>query len=117
MRPIHHIVKAASTLVQGSPWRVYLEKSNYTNGSEGLQPRPFPTSAGISAATNNQTQPGPMGSIPSTPLSAALGPAAAAAVPSKGASGRPAINFFERADRFATSSNPRNPDMLYGKRG
>ncbi|KAF2672865.1 hypothetical protein BT63DRAFT_450889 [Microthyrium microscopicum] len=111
MKPIHHIVKAASTLVQGSPWRVYLEKSNYMNGSEGLQGRPIPGALTIQAHSSN------FGSVPSTPLSAALGPAAAAAVPSKNGMGRQGINFFDRENRYATASTQRQPDSLYGKRG
>jgi hypothetical protein len=62
------------------------------------------------------------GSVPSTPLSAALGPAALATLPNKdigsgggsiGGSMRQ-INFFERADRLAATMSKRQPEVLYG---
>jgi len=116
MKPIHNAIKGASGAVSNSPWVSYMQKSNYnlvhgidensqTQGSSGA-----PTLITINTHRPNND------SVPSTPLSAALGPAAAAALPSKGSS-RPTINFFERADRYATASNQRQPDVIYSKRG
>lgn len=45
-----------------------------------------------------------LGSVPTTPLGAALGPAAAAAIPSRGGGGR--LNVFERADRYLANPGP-----------
>jgi len=63
----------------------------------------------ITASSGN----GVPGSVPSTPLSAALGPAAMATLPN----GRSQINFFERADRLAATMGKRGqPEVLYGKK-
>jgi hypothetical protein len=58
------------------------------------------------------------GSVPSTPLSAALGPAAMATLPNKEAmGGKSQINFFERADRLAATMGKRGQqEVLYGKK-
>jgi hypothetical protein len=63
------------------------------------------------------------GSVPSTPLGAALGPAAAAAaLQGKPSAGRAAINVFERIDRLErerverSASQPRQPELLYTKK-
>jgi hypothetical protein len=116
MRPIHQVIKGATTAVQNSPWAPYMQKYNYAS-NEAL-PRSQNPGSGATPAniTINTNQPN-NDSVPSTPLSAALGPAAAAALPSKGGMGRPAINFFERADRYASASNQRQAEAIYGRRG
>jgi hypothetical protein len=74
----------------------------------------------VSSGANGSN--GGLSSVPSTPLSAALGPAALATLPNKDISGQSSsrgggINFFERADRLAATMTKRGqPEMqLYGK--
>jgi hypothetical protein len=74
----------------------------------------------VSSGANGSN--GGLSSVPSTPLSAALGPAALATLPNKDMGGQSSsraggINFFERADRLAATMTKRGqPEMqLYGK--
>jgi hypothetical protein len=53
-----------------------------------------------------------VGSVPTTPLNAALGPAAAAAIPSRGGGSR--LNVFERADRYLANPGPFRKDRRDG---
>lgn len=98
--------------VQESPWAAYMQKTNYATASENQLRGP------LRNMNINTQQLNGNSSVPSTPLSAALGPAAAAALPSsKAGNSRPSINFFERADRYANATNQRQAEIIYGKRG
>jgi hypothetical protein len=109
MKSIHVAVKDLSNRLMNSPWRHYLNQSNYSSFDENFSSRgPLPTTMLQIPSTN-------ISPVPSTPLSAALGPAAVATVPSKGPSGRSGMNVFERADKLA-SFMPRQQEMLYGKK-
>jgi hypothetical protein len=114
MKSIHVVAKETTSRITASPWGSYLHNSS--SGNESFNGRQLPNSGGSSSTNHLQPQSSNMGSIPSTPLSAALGPAALATVPNKGAQSRSAINFFERADRFAASQqlSHRGPEGLYG---
>jgi hypothetical protein len=119
MKAIHVVAKETTSRITASPWGSYLHNGNPMGGSGIYPPRAqHPNSTTLSVVSALQSQSANMGSIPSTPLSAALGPAALATVPSKGGQSRSAINFFERADRFAASQqlNHRGGDGLYGRR-
>ena len=110
MKVIHVAVKDLSNRLMNSPWGHYLNQSNYPNFNDSFQLRSQLTNSGPLQIPQTN-----VGSVPSTPLSAALGPAAVATVPSKGPTGRSAMNVFERADRLA-SFVPRQQEMLYGKK-
>ena len=110
MKPIHSAVKDLSNRLVNSPWASYLNQTNYPNFNENFPPRgPVPSAVPLQVPQSN------ISSVPSTPLSAALGPAALATVPSKGSTSRPGMNVFERADKLA-SFMPRQQEMLYGKK-
>jgi hypothetical protein len=110
MKSIHVAVKDLSNRLVNSPWAHYLNQSNYPSFNENFPPRgPTPSIAPLQVPQSN------ISSVPSTPLSAALGPAAVATVPNKGSTGRPGMNVFERADKLA-SFMPRQQEMLYGKK-
>lgn len=99
MKSVHVAVKDALARVASSPW------AHYTNGIPVLAP-----SGGIDnfqgSSAGSVQQHSVFGSVPSTPLSAALGPAARATVPSKSHS---RINFFERADKFVATQQLGGP--------
>lgn len=117
MKAIHHAVKETSASISASPWATYLSVKNEPLGIEHYASRPLPSTMGLPGVHGYHPQNGSLGSIPSTPLSAALGPAAQAAGPGKASSGRPGINFFERAESYANSySATRQRDNLYSKR-
>jgi hypothetical protein len=102
--------------------------SDGSNGSNGRNGAPPPTNGGVGGAVSNGAGAiAPVdgngngdASVPSTPLGAALGPAAAAAALGKPGAGRAAINFFERVDRLErmerSASQPRQPELLYTKK-
>jgi hypothetical protein len=94
--------------------------SSYSNGSIGGTPASGYYGPGSGLASSSvHSGSGVPGSIPSTPLSAALGPAAMATLPNKEAvaGGRSQINFFERVDRLAATMGKRGQqEVLYGKK-
>jgi hypothetical protein len=99
----------ANGLVSRSGAPVPLPAANGSNGAV----------AGVAGDGNGEVG----GSVPSTPLGAALGPAAAAAaLLGKPGAGRAAINVFERIDRLErerverSASQPRQPEPLYTKK-
>jgi hypothetical protein len=93
--------------------------SSYSNGSIGGTPASGYYGPGPGLSSNSISSGSVPGSVPSTPLSAALGPAAMATLPNKEAiaGGRSQINFSERLDRLATTMGRRGQqDVLYGRR-
>jgi hypothetical protein len=131
-KPIHAAVKDASAAIANSPW----------SGSTNAMPNTL-SNTSIVPPTHRKHPSG--GSVPSTPMSAALGPAAQATMPtgssmggssamgSDGQVGRvpgvglqgqkmapgSRINFFERHDRFERESRDqgRPSGFGYGRRG
>jgi hypothetical protein len=129
MRDFHAAVKKASSFIYTkTPWSHYLNSSNYSNNNSnnnseypnGLTARPLPNAGGLITTSGLPPQMMNVASIPSTPLSAALGPAAAAV---SAGTGKGAFDFLDRTDR----GNPLNhnhpnatlrhgPDTIFGKR-
>ncbi|KAI9797791.1 MAG: RAM signaling network component [Piccolia ochrophora] len=110
LRPVSKAVKEVGLIIGDSPWNEVASQSHAMGHSQSTLP---PVAhAGYSQATTNGTSAhgGPSHSVnsspyvtplPATPLSAALGPAAQATVPSSNAGTRNGLfsgNVFERAD-------------------
>jgi hypothetical protein len=108
---------------------VEITRRGGSDGANGIVGRPAPAppangsngSSGPAAAPDGNGEVG--GSVPSTPLGAALGPAAAAAaLLGKPGAGRAAINVFDRIDRLEreradrSASQPRQAELLYTKK-
>jgi len=124
MKTIHSSAKGASATITASPWGMYFNPTNPAANVEAYISRPLPNIMGVAGnafavQTTGMTQ-SESGSIPSTPMSAALGPAAQATIPTKGSQSqsRSGINVFERMDRFAASqSNHRGNEFYRGRPG
>ena len=134
-RPIHENTKEASTLIKNSPWNIYTRETLppsqiHSRAATPVQnghvhtpttmppPLPTPTPASYQGYQHRRTANGSNGSVtaptispfnttvPATPLSAALGPAAQATVPTTPASGGGSMagmfegNVFQRADNL-----------------
>jgi hypothetical protein len=110
MKLIHVGVKDVSARITNSPWAHYLNQSNYPSAQDG-----FPSRNGLVVPGPLPSHGSSLSSVPSTPMGAALGPAAVATVPSKGPTARSGMNVFERADKLA-SFMPRQQEMLYGRK-
>ena len=96
MKIVHTAVKEASTRITTSPWGHYLTYLNFQSPSSmanhgsahgGSHNVSFGSIPAI-AAVQHHSGTGSNSSVPSTPLSAALGPAAVATIPSKGIASR-----------------------------
>jgi hypothetical protein len=106
MKNIHIPLRDSTTLLTNSPWAHYLNQSNY-DGSQ------FRHNA------NNGSMPPPnsnINSVPSTPLSAALGPAAVATIPNRAPPGKSGLSVFERAEKLASFPTNQPQQMLYGRK-
>lgn len=97
MKDIHSSIKAASSLIRSSPWGHYMTTEEVIPSQGAMMGRDNASLAPHSKQSS-------VGSVPTTPLGAALGPAAAAAIPSRGGGSR--LNVFERADRFLANPGP-----------
>ncbi|ODH20144.1 hypothetical protein ACO22_05957 [Paracoccidioides brasiliensis] len=115
LRPVQRAIREAGRLIDASPWS-YLAELNTSNPT-GIYPPHIhahhiqhyanPSTSTLSATTLSSPQSVPM---PATPLSAALGPAAQATVPSTAASAYSyrffAGDVFQRADSLLNTANP-----------
>lgn len=123
MKPIHKAVKEVSRIIDQSPWSHLTVRGATSNlpvpTSMSLPTMPLPvlpsvnsllmslphpslpgpinTSVAPSYAASAASTPGYVTPVPATPLSAALGPAAQATVPTTPSQQLPAINVFERS--------------------
>jgi hypothetical protein len=79
-KEMHGVIKETTNLISNSQWSPFLQT-------------PPPTEP------NNHFKKASAGSVPTTPLHAALGPASAAAVPNM-IRAQPKVNFFERVDNI-----------------
>ena len=115
VRPVHKFATEAASLITNSPWnRLTFEVEPQTR-PPSLAPTPAPTgyqahrtrgSGGSNAAASSSPY---TPSVPATPLSAALGPAAQATVPATPASASLNRSFegdvFQRADSLLSMQN------------
>lgn len=122
LRPVQKANKDAGRLIDASPWS-YLAELNTSNPSypPHLQPhhvQNYPGSSASSMTNGSMTSlacgPSPQSlAMPATPLSAALGPAAQATVPSAPVSASSdrffAGDVFQRADSLLSMSGPPAP--------
>jgi hypothetical protein len=107
MKSIHLALKDSTTRLTNSPWAHYLNQSNY----DGSQSRFNTNTASMPPPTPSQS------SVPSTPLSAALGPAAIATLPNRVPPGKSGLSVFERAERLASfPTTQQSQPMLYGRK-
>ncbi|EAS33052.3 RAM signalling pathway protein domain-containing protein [Coccidioides immitis RS] len=120
LRPVQKASREAGRLIDSSPWS-YLAELNTSNPSTVLPPSMHPhhmqtyssstmgsgTTGSLSLTTGSSPQ---SSAMPATPLSAALGPAAQATVPSAPVSACSdrffAGNLYERADSLLSMSGP-----------
>ncbi|KAL5120511.1 RAM signaling network component [Pleosporales sp. CAS-2024a] len=140
MKPLHRNVKEASLAINDSPWSHltgnntgmmgppslssmtsrtsaprFLGRPTMSSGGGQSVPGPINTSiptisTSFPSATMNVNSIGYPTTVPATPLSAALGAAAQATVPSTPglrSQSSSTANFFERADRLMSQSNRR----------
>lgn len=137
MKPLHRTVKEASLAINDSPWSHLTSNNTGMMGPPSLSSitsrtsapkflgRPtmvsgggasFPGPINTSIPTHSSAYMGSQGSsghptpVPATPLSAALGAAAQATVPSTPglrSQSSSTVNFFERADRLMSQPNRR----------
>ncbi|KAF2417657.1 hypothetical protein EJ08DRAFT_654477 [Tothia fuscella] len=124
MKDIHSSIKTASSMIRNSPWGHYMTTdevptNNNTRGDINgrhdtlvrgeMGPPPGRDAMGSRDAVPHVKQ-SSIESVPTTPLGAALGPAAAAAIPSRGGGGGSRLNVFERADRYLANPGPFRKD-------
>jgi len=115
MKIIHVSVKEVSARITNSPWAHYLNQSNYHGPQDSFSRPAYPGPGGpLPPLPTAQQQMANISSVPSTPLGAALGPAAVATVPNKGQTNRSGMNVFERAEKLNVA--PRQQEMLYGRK-
>jgi hypothetical protein len=106
MKDIHSAIKAASSLIRSSPW------GHYMTTEEVIPPNQGGMAGRETLPVAPHVKQSSLGSVPTTPLGAALGPAAAAAIPSRGGGSR--LNVFERADRYLANPGPFRKDRRDG---
>lgn len=96
MKPLHLILKKeVSARIKNSPWAVWLDGNNIGLGTDQH------SSGGIVPAGLHRKNPSG-GSVPSTPLSAALGPAVQAAVPALPTLGAPPSSMLQSVPPIVT---------------